>query len=81
MRFISIKELHAATGEQVRRAGAGRTPITVTDRGQPVAVLANPSLLPKRRRSRTLLPEFAAMMARQPGNDLQEDLDAIRGDR
>jgi hypothetical protein len=35
----------------------------------------------RKRRSRTLLPEFAAMMARPPGNDLQADLDDIRGDR
>ncbi len=53
----------------------------VTDRGEPVAVIANPSLLRPRRRIRVLLPEFAAMMARTPGNDLQDDLDAIRGER
>lgn len=34
-----------------------------------------------RKRRRTLLPQFAAMMARPPGNDLQADLDDIRGDR
>lgn len=81
MSSITIKELHATTGEHVRRAGASRTPVLVTDRGQPVAVLANPNLLAKRRRRRTLLPAFAAMMTRRPGDDLQEDLDAIRGDR
>lgn len=81
MSSITIKELHATTGEHVRRAGAGRTPVLVTDRGQPVAVLANPNLLAKRRRRRTLLPAFAAMMTRRSGDDLQEDLDAIRGDR
>jgi prevent-host-death family protein len=78
---ITIKELHATTGDHVRRAGSGRIPVLVTDRGQPVAVLSNPSLLKIRRRKRTLLPEFAALMARKPGNDLLEDLDAVRGDR
>jgi prevent-host-death family protein len=78
---ITIKELHATTGEIVRRAGSSRVPIVVTDRGQPVAVLSNPSLLKPRRRKRTLLPEFAALMARKPGNDVLDDLDAIRGDR
>ena len=55
--------------------------MVVTDRGQPVAVLANPALLTPRRRTRTLLPEFAAMMTRKPGRDLQTDLDTVRGDR
>lgn len=80
-RSITIKELHATTGEHVRRIGASRMPVIVTDRGQPVAVLANPSLLKPRRRQRILLPEFAALMARPPGDDLIDDLAAIRGDR
>lgn len=78
---ITIKELHAATGEQVRRAGMSRGPVVVTDRGQPVAVLANPSLLKPRPRKRKLLPEFEALMAGTPGSDLHDDLDAVRGDR
>jgi prevent-host-death family protein len=78
---ITIKELHATTGELVRRAAASRTPLTITDRGEPVAVLASPSLLKPRRRSRALLPEYEAMMSRTPGSDLLEDLDAVRGDR
>jgi antitoxin (DNA-binding transcriptional repressor) of toxin-antitoxin stability system len=77
---ITIKELHATTGEHVRRIGASRSPVIVTDRGQPVAVLANPSLLKPRRRHRTLLPEFAALMAQTPGNDLLDDLNAVRGE-
>jgi antitoxin (DNA-binding transcriptional repressor) of toxin-antitoxin stability system len=81
MTSITIKELHATTGEHVRRAGAARTPVLVTDRGQPVAVLANPTLLRPRRRTRTLLPEFAALMRRKPGSDLQADLDAVRAER
>jgi len=78
---ITIKQLHATTGEHVRRIGAGRSPVLVTDRGQPVAVLSNPSLLTPRRRKRTLLPEYEALMSRKPGNDVLDDLDAIRGDR
>jgi prevent-host-death family protein len=78
---ITIKELHRTTGEHVRRAGSSRTPLVVTDHGEPVAVIANPSLLKARRRKRTLLPEYKALMARTPGNDLMDDLNAIRGDR
>jgi antitoxin (DNA-binding transcriptional repressor) of toxin-antitoxin stability system len=78
---ITIKELHATTGELVRRAGLARVPVFVTDRGQPVAVLANPSLLRPLRRKRTLLPEFVALMSRTPGNDVLDDLDSVRGDR
>jgi prevent-host-death family protein len=78
---ITIKQLHAATGEYVRRAGRSRTPIVVTDRGDPVAVLAHPSLLRPTPRKRTLLPELEALMAREPGKDLLDDLDAVRADR
>jgi hypothetical protein len=78
---ITIKQLHATTGEHVRRAGVSRTPVVITDRGEPVAILANPSLLKPRRRSRVLLPEYEAMMRRHAGSDLLEDLDAVRGER
>ena len=78
---ITIKELHATTGDHVRRAGAGRVPVFITDRGEPVAVLANPNLLKPRQRKRALLPEFEAMMARKPGSDMLEDLNEVRGDR
>lgn len=77
---ITIKELHATTGKLVRRVGSARTPVLITDRGEPVAVLASPALL-KRRRPRTLLPEFKALMARAPDGDVAADLDAVRGDR
>ncbi len=78
---ITIKELHQMTGAHVRRAGAARSPVLVTDHGTPVAVLANPSLLKPKRRRRTLLPEYEVLMAQKPGNDLLSDLDAVRGDR
>jgi PHD/YefM family antitoxin component YafN of YafNO toxin-antitoxin module len=78
---ITIKELHATTGEHVRRIGASRSPVLVTDHGQPVAVLGSLSLLKSRRRKRTLLPEFQALMARAPGEGVLDDLTAVRGDR
>ncbi len=78
---VTIKQLHATTGDYVRRAARSRSPIIVTDRGEAIAVLAHPALLRSRRRKRTLLPEFAALMAGVPGHDLSEDLDAVRGDR
>ena len=78
---ITIKELHRTTGEYVRRAGASRIPVLVTDRGRPIAVLASLSLLKPRRRKRTLFADFKALMARVPGNDVLDDLAAVRGDR
>jgi len=81
MPTITIKELHQTTGEHVRRASAARSPVVVTDHGQPVAVIAHPSLLKRKRRKRTLLPAFRALMARAPGNDVLEDLTAVRGER
>jgi len=78
---ITIKELHATTGAHVRRAGISRSPVLITDRGQPVAVLANPAMLKPRQRKRVFLPEFVALMARKPGNDVLDDLNAVRGDR
>ena len=41
MRAISIKTLHAATGKWVR--SSARSPILITDRGEPVAVLHAPN--------------------------------------
>ncbi len=78
---LSIKELHATTGDLVRRIGASRKPVLVTDRGEPAAVLSNPSLLKPRRRQRILLPEYQALMAKSPGNDLVQDLNSVRDDR
>lgn len=80
-RRITLKELHATTGDLVRRAARSRVPVLITDRGQPVAVLASPAALKPRSRQRILLPEFAALMSRPPGDDLRDDLDAIRGER
>jgi prevent-host-death family protein len=80
---VTIKELHALTGETIRRAGRTRAPIIVTDRGEPVAILANLSLLKHPRRPRMLSAEFEALMATVSphGANSSEDLDAVRGDR
>jgi prevent-host-death family protein len=81
MRSITIKELHQTTGKHVRRAGVSRSPVIVTDHGKPVAVLASPSLIKPKRRKRTLLPEFKALMAKGTLGDTMDDLNAVRGDR
>jgi len=78
---ITIKELHAQTGALVRRAGRGRAPVPVTDRGKVVAALVPPGLLPAGRRRRTVLPEYAAWLSRRTPTDVLHDLDAVRGDR
>jgi len=78
---ITIKELHARTGEHVRRAGRARSALQVTDRGQVVAALGPPNLLPPGRRRRTVLPEYAAWLERRTSSDVLRDLDAVRGDR
>jgi len=78
---ITIKELHAETGKHVRRAGRGRSPLRVTDRGKVVAALVPLSLFPPETRRRVVLPEYAALLARQASSDVLRDLDAVRGDR
>lgn len=79
---ITIEELHAQTAEYVRRAGRGRAPLPVTDRGKVVAALVPPNLLPPRRRRRTILPEYAKLLARaRVSSSVLDDLDAVRGDR
>ena len=78
---ISIKQLHKTTGEYVRQAAQSSVPIQVTDRGKPVAVLASPALLVPRRRGRTLLAEYKALLSRKSSGSVLADLDTIRGDR
>jgi hypothetical protein len=78
---FTIKELHDDTGALVRRAGASKRPVPITDRGTEVAVIANRSLLRPITRKRTTLPEYEAMMAEAPGADVQDALDEIRGER
>lgn len=75
---ITIKELHARTGSHVRRAA--KSPVKVTDRGRLVAVIAGPHLSPAPRRSRTLLPEYAALLGKPRSRDVLADLDAVRGE-
>lgn len=81
MATITIKELHAKTGEEVRKAGKSRKPVAVTDHGKLVAVLAAPHLYRSSARHRTLLPEYAALLAKPKGDDVLEDLAAVRGER
>ncbi|MFI0347889.1 MAG: hypothetical protein ACH346_03820 [Chthoniobacterales bacterium] len=79
---LSIKELHAKTGEQVRRAQASRNPVMITDRGKLVAFLISPRLVQKKTRKRTLLPEYKKFLSREKiSNDVLDHLDAVRGDR
>jgi antitoxin (DNA-binding transcriptional repressor) of toxin-antitoxin stability system len=78
---ISIKQLHQTTGEHVRLAARSRSPIEVTDRGKPVAVLARPALLAPKRRRRTLLAEYKALLSRKTSGKVLDDLDAVRGER
>ena len=78
---LTIKQLHDDTGASVRRAGASRRPIPITDRGHLVAVLANPSLVRPLTRKRILLPEYERAMKEAPSNHIQAALDDVRGDR
>jgi antitoxin (DNA-binding transcriptional repressor) of toxin-antitoxin stability system len=78
---ISIKQLHQTTGEHVRLAASSKFPIEVTDRGKPIALLARPALLVPKRRRRTLLAEYKALLSRKTSGKVLDDLDAVRGDR
>jgi PHD/YefM family antitoxin component YafN of YafNO toxin-antitoxin module len=76
---LTIKQLHDDTGPLIRLAGASKRPIAVTDRGQEVAIITNRSQLRPLARKRTILPEYLAMMAEAPGDDIQAALDEDRG--
>jgi hypothetical protein len=78
---LTVKQLHDDTGPSVRRAGAAKRPVPITDRGELVAMLANPALVRPASRKRVLLPDYEAMMAAPTGRHLQAALDEIRGDR
>lgn len=78
---ISIKQLHDKTGEHVRAAARSRRPIGVTDRGKLVAVLGPATGGGEPHRQRRLLAEYQALLAGMPGPPVDEDLDAVRGER
>lgn len=78
---LTIKQLHDDTGPLIRKAGASRRPVLVTDRGQEVAVITNRSQLRPMRRKRIILPEYEAMMAEAPSDNVQAALDEDRGTR
>ncbi|HZC36941.1 MAG TPA: hypothetical protein VE242_15055 [Chthoniobacterales bacterium] len=82
-RSISIKELHAKTGEKVRQAALSNSPVEITDRGRQIAFLVSPRLVRTERRQRRLLPEYKSYLAKpMPKTDsILQDLDAVRGDR
>jgi prevent-host-death family protein len=82
-RSITIKELHAKTGEKVREAALSNSPVEITDRGKRIALLVSARLVRIKPRRRTLLPEFKAYLAKPiPKTDtILKDLEAMRGDR
>jgi hypothetical protein len=54
----------------------------VTDRGKVVAVPVGPSFLNQKKRLRRVLPkDYLALLGKTPITDVQEDLDAVRGER
>jgi len=81
MKTITIRELHAKTGDWVRRA-AKHGEILVTDRGQPVAKIVPEQTPPKQPyfANRKLLPEFEAFEKRSVGRRFTVDR-AISEDR
>ncbi len=76
---LTIKQLHDDTGPLIRRAGASLRPVPVTDRGKEVAIITNRSQLRPVARKRTILPEYAAIMAEASNTDIQAALDEDRG--
>ena len=77
---ISIKELHEKTGELVRQAAQAKNPVQVTDRGKVVAVIGSPALVRKRIK-RGLPKDFLRFVKSLPDGDVQEDMDAVKGER
>lgn len=80
---ITIKELHAKTGEKVREAALSDSPVEITDRGKRIAFLVSARLVRSKPRTRKLLPEFKAYLAKPvPKTDsILKDLEAVRADR
>jgi prevent-host-death family protein len=68
MKIISIRELHAKTGEWVRLA-QGHEQIIITDRGRPVAALAPYRTPAKSNRfsDRKLLPAYRKLVGKLSG--------------
>ena len=78
---VTLKELHARTGELVRAAGRSRIPVQVTDRGKVVAVIGGVDLKNSKPRRRKLLPEYAGLLQEKVSKfTVLADLDAVRGD-
>ena len=80
MKSISIRELHTRTGHYVRRAAT--EPITVTDRGETIAII-QPAPAPARVTfaQRRLRPGFLKLQSKpllgvDSGQILSEDRDA-----
>jgi len=83
MKMISLRELHEATGEWVRRA-ARLGVVTVTDRGKPIArivpVVEEPGQ--NRFRERKLRPGYAKLLGTlQGGTDSTAMVSADRDER
>jgi hypothetical protein len=81
VRRRSIKKPHRTTSKPARQTAKSRTPTNVTDDGKTVALLASSTLFVRRRRQRTLLTQYKALLSRKSSGDVLEDLDAVRGDR
>jgi hypothetical protein len=77
---ISIKELHARTGQLVRQAAALRHGgCKVTDRGKVIAVLGSPELMRNAKRPKRGLPEdYLAFVKTLPRTDVMQYLDELR---
>jgi len=78
---ITVQELHARTADVVRRIGRSSQPLAITDHGRVVAILAAPDFYRPQPRRRTLLPEYAGLLANPSVGDVIADLDFVRGDR
>jgi prevent-host-death family protein len=79
---ISIKELHAKTGELVRQAGNAKHPIEVTDRGRVIAVIGSPKLLNSAKRPKRGLPkEYLEFIKTLPRTDVVKYLQEERSRR
>ncbi|MBN8709864.1 MAG: type II toxin-antitoxin system Phd/YefM family antitoxin [Verrucomicrobia bacterium] len=81
MTTITVQELQAHTSDIVRRIGNNSQPLAITDGGEVLAIIASPKFYPSLRRRRTLLPEYAELLAAAPVGNVTADLDMVRGDR
>jgi hypothetical protein len=79
--IFTIEQLRADTGAIVRQAAASGRVVPIMDAGTEVAVIAHRSLVIASSRTRTILPDYEALMAEPIVNEVVTALGELRRER